>query len=114
MSFNLHARVPMSEQKVLRRRVQLKPNLTLADVQQLAAEPGMRILQTSSPVDRKTWELINEELLVSRPEVEIRVYGFYSHLVCDLSFLSQPKNLRHFSADCLHKASGIEHLAGLE
>ncbi len=43
----------MSEQKVLRRRVQLKPNLTLADVQQLAAEPGMRILQTSSPLTEK-------------------------------------------------------------
>ena len=103
----------MSEHEVLRRRVQLKPNLTFADVQQLAAQPGLRILQTSSPVDRKTWELINEELLVIRPEVEIRVYGFHS-LVCDLSFLSQLKNLRHFSADCLHKASSIERLAGLE
>jgi len=113
MSLNLHPRVPMSKQKVLPRRVQLKPNLTFAGVQQLAAEPGLRILQTSSPVDGKTWELINEKLLVSRPEVEIRVYGFFSR-VCDLSFLSQLKNLRHFSADCLHKASGIEHLAGLE
>jgi hypothetical protein len=48
--------------------------------------------------------------LLSRPEVEIRVYGFYS-LICDLSFLSQLNNLFRFSADCLHKASGIEHLA---
>jgi hypothetical protein len=103
----------MSEQKVLRHRVQLRPNLTIADVQELAAAPGLRILQTASPVDGETWELINEELLARRPEVEIRVYGFYS-LICDLSFLSHLKNLRRFSADCLHKASGIEHLAGLE
>jgi len=103
----------MPVQKAARSRVQLKPNLTRADVKRLAAEPGLRILQTASPVDRETWELINDELLLSRPEVEIRVYGFYS-LICDLSFLSQLKNLRRFSADCLHKASGIEHLASLE
>ena len=50
--------------------------------------------------------------MLSRPEVEIRVYGFYS-LICDLSFLSQLNNLFRFSADCLHKANGIEHLASL-
>ena len=53
------------------------------------------------------------ELLTRRPEVQIRVYGFYS-LVCDLSFLSRLKNVRRFSADCLHRAIGIEHLADLQ
>jgi len=53
------------------------------------------------------------ELLTRRPEVQIRVYGFYS-LVCDLSFLSRLKNVRRFSADCLHRSIGIEHLADLQ
>ena len=41
------------------------------------------------------------------------MYGFYS-LVCDLSFLGHVKNGRRFSADCLHRAVGIEHLADLQ
>jgi len=61
--------------------------LTIADVQELAAEPGLRIMQTASPVDGETWELINEELL-ARPEVEIRVYGFYSLIM--RSIISEP------------------------
>ena len=61
----------------------------------VAAEPEFRILQASSPVDRETWDLINEELLTRRPEVQIRVYGFYS-LVCDLSFLSHLKTFAVF------------------
>jgi len=47
------------------------------------------------PFDRETWDLINEELLTRRPEVQFRVYGFYS-LVCDLSFLGRLKNVRRF------------------
>ena len=103
----------MSDQKVVRRRVRLSQNLTVDEVHRLAAEPELRILQASSPVDCETWDLINEELLTRRPEVQIRVYGFYS-LVCDLSFLSRLKNVRRFSADCLHRAIGIEHLADLQ
>jgi hypothetical protein len=103
----------MSDQKVMRRRVRLSKNLTVDEVHRLAAEPELRILQASSPVDRETWDLINEELLTRRPEVQIRVYGFYS-LVCDLSFLSGLKNVRRFSADCLHRVIGIEHLADLQ
>ena len=103
----------MSDRKVMRRRVPLSQNLTVDEVHRLAAEPELRILQASSPVDCETWDLINEELLTRRPEVQIRVYGFYS-LVCDLSFLSPLKNGRRFSADCLHRAIGIEHLADLQ
>jgi len=57
----------------------------------LLLSPELRILQASFPVNGETWDLINEELLTRRPEVQIRVYGFYS-LVCDLSFLSRLKN----------------------
>jgi hypothetical protein len=84
----------MCDQKVMR-RVHLSQNLTVDEVHRLAAEPELQILEASSPVDRETWDLMNEELLTRRPEVQIRVYGFYS-LVCDLSFLSRLKNVRRF------------------
>jgi hypothetical protein len=79
----------MSDQKVMRRRVQFSKNLTVDEVHRLSAELELRILQASSPVDRETWDLINEELLTRRPEVQIRVYGFYS-LVCDPSEKRSP------------------------
>lgn len=103
----------MPEEKTLRRRVQLNPNLTLPEVRDLASNENLQVLQTASPIDADTWQLINEELLVRRPDVEIRVYGFYG-LVCDLSFLQKMSELRRFSADCLHKAVGVEHLGGLD
>ena len=103
----------MLNEKTTRRRVQLNSNLTLPEVRQLAENQNLQVLQTRSPIDANTWQLINEELLVRRPDVEIRVYGFYGQ-VCDLSFLQRMTELRRFSADCLHKAVGIEHLAGLD
>ena len=103
----------MPTEKAPRRRVQLNPNLTLPEVRELANNENLQVLQTASPIDRNTWQLINEELLVRRPDVEIRVYGFYG-LVCDLSFLQKMSELRRLSADCLHKAVGVEHLSGLD
>ena len=103
----------MLNEKTTRRRVQLDSNLTLPEVRQLAENQNLQVLQARSPIDANTWQLINEELLVRRPDVEIRVYGFYG-LVCDLSFLQRMPELRRFSADCLHQAVGIQHLAGLD
>jgi hypothetical protein len=34
--------------------------------------------------------------------------------VCDLSFASGMTNVRHFSADCLRDAVGVEHIAAME
>jgi len=102
----------MPIEKNPRRRVQLNPNLALLEVRELANNESLQVLQTASPIDANTWQLINEELLVRRPDVEIRVYGFYG-LVCDLSFLQKMSELRRFSADCLHKAVGVEHVAYL-
>ena len=66
------------------RRVQLSQDLTVDDVHRLAAEPELQILQASPPVDRETWDLINEELLTRRPRrsdpgctVSIRLFATF-------------------------------------
>jgi hypothetical protein len=79
----------------------------------LASNPSIRILQTARPVSLPTWELLNQNLFALRPDIELRVYGFYSS-TCDLSFVKGMSNVRRFSADCLMRAVGIEHLAALE
>ena len=94
-------------------RVEFFDRLTQREVHDLATNPNLRILQTARPVSHQTWELLNQILFALRPEIELRVYGFYSS-TCDLSFVKEMSNVRRFSADCLMMAAGIEHLAALE
>lgn len=89
-------------------------SLTRAEIDALASDRNLKVLQTAGPVDDATWERLNEGLFTARPEVYLRVYGFYSsRSKCDLSFLVRLPNLRHFAADCLMHATGVEHLAFL-
>ena len=94
-------------------RVDFGTSLTKEDIQALAAESGLKVLQCSSPVKLQTWELLNSQFFTRRPDVQLRVYGFYS-IVCDLAFITIMTNVRHFSADCLMDAKGIEHIASME
>lgn len=94
------------------RRAEFERQLTREEVQLIASDTTLQVLQCSSPVASQTWDLLNESLFPQRPDVELRLYGFYS-FVCDLSFLSRVPNVRRFSADCLRRAVGIEHLGSL-
>jgi len=86
--------------------------LTHEEVDQLAGDLDVRVLQCSSPVELDTWDLLNQNLFAQRSDIELRVYGFYAS-VCDLSFMSRMSNVRRFSADCLLEATGIEHISAL-
>jgi hypothetical protein len=105
--------MPLSMTGLDRRRVDFSNKLTGKEVEQLVADSDIRTLQCSSPVGLDTWDPLNRYLFALRPEIELRVYGFYS-LVCDLSFVRRVPNARRFSADCLMQATGVEHLAALE
>jgi hypothetical protein len=99
--------------KTSKNRINFEKSLTSREIESLVADSEIRVLQTSNPVELPTWDLINEELLATRPDIELRVYGFYSS-DCDLSFLSRLENVRRFSANCLMKAHGIEHVSCLK
>src|SRR6266853_4003161 len=105
--------MPLNEKRVGSTRVEFARNLTCGEVEQLVSDPDIQVLQCSSPVEPDTWDLLNRNLFTIRPEIELRVYGFYS-LVCDLSFVSRVRNVRRFSADCLMQATGLEHIAALD
>jgi hypothetical protein len=94
-------------------RMQFERSLTAAEVDSLVTDPQLNVLQTSSPVEPETWDLLNDRLFSVRHDVCLRAYGFYSS-DCDLSFLSRLRNLRRFSADCLMRARGVDHIAALE
>jgi len=102
-----------TDKQLGKHRVEFLDRLTQREVDDLSKNPDLRILQAARPVSSDTWELLNESLFALRPDVELRVYGFYSS-TCDLSFVKGMSNVRRFSADCLMMAVGIEHLAALE
>ncbi len=104
--------MPLSDKNLSAGRVDFSKSLSVEEVESLAADPELTILQTSAPVESETWDLLNERLFSERPDVELRVFGFYSN-DCDLSFLPRLENVQRFSADCLTRARGVEHLASL-
>jgi hypothetical protein len=93
-------------------RVEFRESLTPPEIDVLVSNPNLRVLQCASPVQSHTWDLLNQNLFPLRPDVEMRVYGFYSS-TCDLSFVRRLSNVRRFSADCLMRATGVEHLSAL-
>lgn len=97
-------------------RLKFYGELTRREVEQLASDPAVKVVQSevSHPVKASTWELLNEVLLARRPDVELRLYGGVYDSLCDLSFLPCVANVRRFSADCLIRAVGIEHLRSLQ
>jgi hypothetical protein len=87
--------------------------LTRNDIQDLVADQDLKVLQFQNPVEQSTWELLNEEFFPQRPEVQLRAYSFYAE-ICDLSFASLMTNVRHFSADSLLDAVGVEYIARMD
>lgn len=105
--------MPLAAKRISKNRILFEEVLSEIEIQQLVMDKDLKTLQCSTPVKPQTWELLNDQFFPIRPEVELRVYGFYS-LVCDLSFTSKMTNVRHFSADCLRDATGIEHITAME
>jgi hypothetical protein len=73
----------------------------------LVDDESIRVLQTCEPVRPKTWIELNSKFFSARPDVQLRVFGFYS-IVCDLSFLWTMDKVQDFSADCLRTVQNIE------
>ena len=96
-----------------RHRIEFRESLTPTEIDELASNPDVQVLQCASSVQPETWNLLNQDLFSNRPDIELRVYGFYSS-ICDLSFVARLPNVRRFAADCLMNAVGAEHLSSLE
>lgn len=104
--------MPFSQFQVLKEIVPFVDSLTPVEIKMLERDPYLQVLQTSGPVEPETWRLLNQNLFAKRPEIKLRVYGYYP-AVCDLSFLPLLSNVRHFAADCLTDVGGVEYLSSL-
>ncbi len=93
-------------------RIEFHGSLSPKEVDEIATNPLVCVLQASSTVDPDTWRLLNEALFSRRADIALRLYGFYTS-ICDLSFLRLLPNLRRFCANCLQHAKHVECVASL-
>lgn len=91
-------------------RAEFTGSITASELDKLAATSAVKVLQTSEPVASSSWPLLDEVFFGRRPDVELRIYGFYGKR-CDLSFASRLRRVRRFAADSLMDATGVEHVA---
>ncbi len=105
--------MPLTDKPLSKDRVQFYDSLSKREIKKIASNLDIQVLQTSRPAEISTWKLINERLLSKRPDIEIRIFGYYSQ-DCDLSCLEHLSNVRCLSVDCLIKASNIEALSILD
>jgi len=99
--------VPLPIKRLSPDRVEFYDSLSSAEIAALVDDANIRVLQTSEPVRPKTWIELNARFFSARPDVQLRVFGFYSS-VCDLSFLWTMDRVQNFSADCLRSVQNIE------
>jgi hypothetical protein len=78
----------------------------------LAADPTVRIVQFRDSPSDSTWSRLNERFFLDRPDVALRVYAHHGK-VCNLRFCARMTHVRHFIANCLQQASGVEYLAAM-
>ncbi len=93
-------------------RAELAEPISRREVAALVRDSAIRVVQTSSPIASASWARLDAELFSQRPEIQLRVYGFYSS-ECDLSFADTMTNVRHFAADCLQRAINVDSVAAM-
>jgi hypothetical protein len=93
-------------------RVVFGDAVTERDLEGLAGDPWIKVLQCSAPVSDSTWERLNTHFFAQRPDVQLRVYGHY-WTECDLRFATRMTNVRRFAADCLMQATYVECIAAI-
>jgi hypothetical protein len=86
--------------------------LSVAEVDSLVADRTLKRIQTESPMDLATADLLNERLFSRREDVEFRVY-WLGGPVWDLKFVTRMPNLRRLTADSMLDAKGIEYVTEL-
>src|SRR6266850_5094858 len=102
--------MPLAAKQLSPDRVQFHDPLSTREIAALAQDRQIRVIQTSGPVSTKTWVELNAKFFSNRPDVQLRVFGFYSQ-TCDLSFLWAMDKVQHFSADCLARVKNIGAVA---
>ena len=105
--------MPLADKALSKDRLGFHESISKSEIKSIISNKDVKTLQTSSPVNKRSWNLINNFLLPARPDIEIRIFGHYSEN-CDLSILENIPNVKKLSVDCLMDASNVEMLDQLK
>lgn len=83
------------------------------ELRRLVSNKTVKHIQFSNPLSQREINRLEKIVFSERPDISLRVYGFYSSK-CDLTFLEQIPSLKRLSIDCLHNATGIEVVTKLK
>lgn len=103
----------MSLEIISPERIQFHKKISKKEIDRIVENKNIQVLQTWTPVSNKSWQLINDILLVNRPDIEVRIFGSHKE-ICDLKFISILKNVQNLSVDGLMKTKNHETLTELE
>ncbi len=90
-------------------RYQISQGVTKDELDKVAKDPKAEILQFAEPLGDKEIELLQSIVFANRPDITLRVYGYYGH-TCDLTFLQKIPSAKNISVDSLQNATDIEVL----
>jgi hypothetical protein len=93
-------------------RMNFDDSIAKSDIVKLIENTELKYLQTDVAKKRKTFELLDDKFFSKRPDVQLRMYGYYGSN-CDLSLVEKLKNVEIFSADCLLEAGNVKSIVTL-
>src|SRR5215813_969242 len=67
--------MPLTKRRIEPGRVQFRESLTADELNVLASDTNIRVLQTDEPVQPSFWPELNESFFLGRPDVESRVFA---------------------------------------
>lgn len=100
----------MRLQNVSPDRYQIFRGVNEDELTKVAKDPNAKTLQFAEPLSDKEIELLQSIVFSNRPDITLRVFGYYGHS-CDLTFLQKVPSARNIFVDCLQEATGIEVLS---
>lgn len=92
---------------------EISQGVSKKELEKLRDNPKTQTVQFSNPLSKDEINLLETVLFSKRPDITLRIYGFYNKL-CDLTLIERIPSLRKISADCLMNAVGIESVISLK
>jgi hypothetical protein len=85
-------------------------SISKKELKEIRESTEVEWVQTSTPLKKSTWTRLNEELFKYRPDINLRLYGFFRK-ICDLQILKLLPHVQRFSIDNLH--GNVLHLEAI-
>ena len=89
--------------------------VTKKELKQIAEDRNITRLQYSNSLKTKSRKLINEIIIKKRPDIAIRIFGFYGkNKICDLNQVVDYVDVKRLWIDCMHDAIKLDAISNLK